>query len=282
MLQVKNLNVRHKKDDRVLLEDFSFVLNPGDKCALIGEEGNGKSTLLKILAEPEAAEEYVEYSGEIVKNGEQIGYLPQELREEAKKQTIYEYLSQSMFFFDLTPKEAATLGKELGFPAERFYSDEKLSVLSGGEKIKVQLLRILIDKPTILLLDEPSNDLDIETLEWLEKFLNESVIPVLYISHDETLLERTANKIIHMEQLRRKQKPRYTVVPCGYREYVKNRAAAFEKQETLARKERAEYEKQQEKFRQIQQKVEHQQNVISRGDPHGGRLLKKRDRKSVV
>lgn len=275
MLQVKKLNVRHKKDDRVLLEDFSFVLNPGDKCALIGEEGNGKSTLLKILAEPETVEEYAEYSGEIVMSGEQPGYLPQELSEEAKEQTIYEYLSQSIFFFDLTPKEVAVLGNELGFPAERFYSDEKLSVLSGGEKIKVQMIRLLMDKPTVLLLDEPSNDLDIETLEWLESFLNESVIPVLYISHDETLLERTANKIIHMEQLRKKQKPRYTVVQCGYREYVKNRAAAFEKQETLARKERAEYEKQQEKFRQIQQKVEHQQNVISRGDPHGGRLLKK-------
>lgn len=275
MLQVKKLNVRHKKDDRVLLEDFSFVLNPGDKCALIGEEGNGKSTLLKILAEPEAVEEYAEYRGEIVMSGEKPGYLPQELSQDAKEQTIYEYLSQSIFFFDLTPKEVAALGNELGFPAERFYSDEKLSVLSGGEKIKVQMIRILMDKPTVLLLDEPSNDLDIETLEWLETFLNESVIPVLYISHDETLLERTANKIIHMEQLRKKQKPRYTVVQCGYREYVKNRAAAFEKQESLARKERAEYEKQQEKFRQIQQKVEHQQNVISRGDPHGARLLKK-------
>lgn len=275
MLQIKKLNIRHKKDDRVLLEDFNFVLNPGDKCALIGEEGNGKSTLLKVIAEPDAVEEYVEYSGEIIRNGEQLGYLPQELRTEDKERTIYEYLSQSIFFFDLTPRELAAIGKNLGFPMERFYSDEKLSVLSGGEKIKVQMIRILMDKPTMLLLDEPSNDLDIETLEWLEKFLNESAIPVLYISHDETLLERTANKIIHMEQLRRKQKPRYTVVQCGYREYVKNRAAAFDKQETLARKERAEYEKQQEKFRQIQQKVEHQQNVISRGDPHGGRLLKK-------
>jgi len=80
---------------------------------------------------------------------------------------------------------------------------------------------------------------------------------------------------VHLEQIKRKMDSRATVIKSTYRDYVNNRAAGLVKQEQLARKERSEYQKQQEKFRQIQQKVEHQQNVISRQDPAGGRLLKK-------
>mgnify|MGYP005801863567 FL=1 len=75
MLQVRNLNVTMKKDLRDLLRDFTFALNPGDKAAIIGEEGNGKSTLLKLLYDPTLVEEYVEYSGAIQKEGMVLGYL---------------------------------------------------------------------------------------------------------------------------------------------------------------------------------------------------------------
>jgi len=139
----------------------------------------------------------------------------------------------------------------------------------------LQLARLMLLQPDVLLLDEPSNDLDIESLRWLENFINGAKIPVLYISHDETLLENTANKIVHLEQLKRKQECKYTVEKAGYRDYVERRISGLAHQEQVAKKERAEYEKQQEKFRQIQQKVEHAQNVISRQDPSGGRLLKK-------
>ena len=100
--------------------------------------------------------------------------------------------------------------------------------------------------------------------------------PVLFISHDEVLLENTANVIIHMEQLRRKTLPRWTVARMGYRQYVEERLQKFAHQEQLAKKEREEERKQQERFQKIQQKVEHQLNAISRQDPHGGRLLKKK------
>ena len=66
------------------------------------------------------------------------------------------------------------------------------------------LIKILINEPDILLLDEPTNDLDLNTLKWLENFINSSKLPILFISHDETLLENTANGIIHLEQIRRK------------------------------------------------------------------------------
>ena len=275
MLQIKHLTVRHKKDYRVLLEDFNLCVNPGDKCALIGEEGNGKSTLLSLICAPDMAEDYVEYEGEISRTGERFGYLPQELPESLCRHTIYEYLTASDSFYDKSPRELAQLCAKLGFPPERLYSQEPLGILSGGEKIKIQLIRLMIEEPTMLLLDEPSNDLDIETLVWLEDLIQNSPVPVLYISHDETLLERTANRIIHIEQLRRKTTPRCSVVYADYPGYIANRSLQFDKQAQEAKNERRAYDKQLEKFRQIQQKVEHQQNVVSRQNPHGAALLKK-------
>ena len=133
----------------------------------------------------------------------------------------------------------------------------------------------MMAQPEVLLLDEPSNDLDMETVYWLENFIKSCEKPILYISHDEVLLENTANKIIHLEQVKRKQQSRSTVIKSNYKDYVSRRSRSFAHQEQVARKERSEYQKQQEKFRKIQQKVEHQQNAISRQDPHGGALLKK-------
>ena len=275
MLQVKKLTITHKKDNRVLLDKFSFVLNDGDKAAIIGEEGNGKSTLLKLIYDESLVDDYIEYTGEIIRNNNCIGYLAQELSGREKEESIYEFMCSLPLFFELTPQELSDAGRKLKLPVELFYSEQKMGELSGGEKIKIQLAKLMLMRPDVLLLDEPSNDLDMESIRWLEDFINDCGLPVLYISHDETLLENTANKIIHLEQLKRKQEAKYTVEKLNYRDYVDNRANGLMRQEQLARKERAEYEKQQEKFRQIQQKVEHQQNVITRQDPEGGRLLKK-------
>lgn len=276
MLQVKNLTITHRGDDRELLSDFSMVLGDKDKAALIGEEGNGKSTLLKLLYDETLVEDYVEYSGEIIRNGARIGYLAQELAPENRGLSIYEFCAGSAAFYDLTPKELSGIAARLMLPADFFYGDRPVGQLSGGEKVKLQLARILMEQPDMLFLDEPSNDIDLDTLAWLEGFIQKAKVPVLYISHDETLLERTANKIIHIEQIRRKTKSRYTVAAIGYAEYISRRESSLIRQEQVARKERDEYEKQQERFRQIQQKVEHQQNAISRQNPHGGRLLKKK------
>ena len=275
MLQVKNLTITHKKDNRVLLDKFNLVLNDGDKCAIIGEEGNGKSTLLKLIFNEEMVDNYVDFTGDIIRNNSHIGYLAQELTGEEKAQTIYEFMCELPLFFELTPQELAEAARKLKLTVDLFYSEQKMGELSGGEKIKLQLARLMLMCPDVLLLDEPSNDLDIASLHWLEEFINEVKIPVLYISHDETLLENTANKIVHLEQLKRKQECKYTVEKAGYRDYVNRRSSGLAHQEQVARKERADYEKQQEKFRQIQQKVEHAQNAISRQDPAGGRLLKK-------
>lgn len=154
-------------------------------------------------------------------------------------------------------------------PADFFYSDQLCGTLSGGEKVKLQIAALQMGSPDIYLLDEPSNDIDIETLEWLEHFINSCGKPVLFVSHDETLIENTANVIIHLEQIMRKTRPRHTIVRMPYRKYISSREAAFERQEQLAQNERREYRKQMERFRQIEQRVEAMQNGISRQDPHG-------------
>ncbi len=276
MLQIKNLTITHKKDLKELLTDFSFTLNPGDKAVIIGEEGNGKSTLLKLIYDENLVSSYADFSGEIIKGNLVPGYLAQEMDAYAAQQTVYEFLSALPAFFDHTPKELAAIARSLGFSLELFYSDQKTGTLSGGEKVKLQLAKILMQKPDLLLLDEPSNDIDIETLAWLEEFILKSDIPVLYVSHDETLIERTANVIIHLEQIRRKTVSRWTVQKTAYAQYIRERTAKLAHQEQMARKEQSDYEKQQERFLKIQSKVEHRQNTISRGDPHGGQLLKKK------
>lgn len=276
MLQIRDLQITMKKDLRALVEGLTFSLNPGDKMAVIGEEGNGKSTLLKLLVDEGLVEGYAQWEGHIQKDGMALGYLSQEMPEEDKAKTVYEKCAESEGFLQASPKELAQLGRELGIAPEGFYSSQQLGALSGGEKVKLRMALLALERPDCYLLDEPSNDLDVETLEWLEQFIRQCPQPVVYISHDETLLENTANVILHMEQLRRKTLPRHTVARMGYAQYVAERLHSLQKQGQVAKKERQEEKKQQERFRQLYQKVEHQQNAISRQDPHGGRLLKKK------
>lgn len=277
MLQIRNLNIIHKKDLRTIIENFNFVLNPGDKVVLIGEEGNGKSTLLKWIYCPESIENYVEAEGERICNGEKFGYLPQELPVEDRGRTVYEFLCGEEMFWEQEPKELAELARNLHFPTDFFYSDQQMGTLSGGEKVKVQMARILMGKPTILLLDEPSNDIDIETLEWLEEWINKAAQPVLFISHDETLIERTANAVIHLEQVRRKTQSRYTVARMPYTRYIEERRASFKRQETLALNDRREKKIRDEKLRRIEQSVASKLDNISKAERDGpGRLLKKK------
>ena len=153
MLQVKNLTITHLKDNRVLLDNLSLTINPGDKAAIIGEEGNGKSTLLKLIYDENMVEDYIEYSGEIIRNNLQIGYLAQELPEREKELSVYEFMCEMPLFFEVSPKELSEVARFLQIPAETFYEEQKTGQLSGGEKIKVQLARMILNKPDILLLD---------------------------------------------------------------------------------------------------------------------------------
>lgn len=275
MLQVNHLTLVHKKDLRTLVQDLSFVCNEGDKVAIIGEEGNGKSTLLQWIYDNERIESYCQWTGE-VSGASSAGYLAQQLSEEEKGLSVYEFCMRSENFLELSYGELSDISRQLSFPAEEYYSERPVSTLSGGERIKLQLSRLLFDGPSVLLLDEPSSDIDLSTLRWLEAFISGFPGIVIYISHDEVLMEKTATAILHVEHPREGKPPRCTFSRVDYRTYVERRLAGISDQERRARKEKAEYDEKMERYRRIQQSVEHAQNVVSRQDPSTGRLLKKK------
>ena len=273
MLEIKNLSVYHNKDLTPLISDLSFTLRPGERAALIGEEGNGKSTLLRLLAGQDVP--YVTCEGQVLVTGAR-GYLPQELPAQEREKSAYEYFADSPVFFDQTPRELAALARELSLPQDVFYSGQPLASFSGGERVKLQMARILMEKPSLLLLDEPTNDLDLAAVRWLADFLCRCELPAVFVSHDEALLERAANVIILLERLRRRQVPRASVWRMDYKTFVRTRASGMAHQEQVARKEREEIDAKLRRFEDIRRRVEHDQNAISRRDPGGGRLLKKK------
>lgn len=153
MLQIKNLSIMHKKDFRIILRDFSCTFNQGDKVVIIGEEGNGKSTLLRWLCDPMLISAYAEAVGERIIGTERIAFLPQELSKEDMQKSVYEFFSEEPSFFEKTPKELGKMASDFSVSQEVFFSDEIMRTLSGGEKVKVQMMRLLMSNPSVLLLD---------------------------------------------------------------------------------------------------------------------------------
>ncbi len=275
MLILRNVTIRSRKDDRLLVDDLSFTLHAGERAALIGEEGNGKSTLLKWIFDPKMVEGYADASGQRVVDGK-LGYLPQELPGEDTDLPVCAYLEGACGYYTLSLREVNDVAQRLGLSPALFDETRPMSTLSGGERVKVQLAALLLSRCDILLLDEPSNDLDIETLEWLSGFMNAFPGAVLYISHDEVLLEETADTIVHLEQVRRKTICRCTVSREGYRAYMDQRARQFAHQEQVARFEKADFQKKKDRYLSIYNAVEHAQESLTRQDPSTGRLLKKK------
>lgn len=269
MIEIKNLSI--KVNDRYLVKNLSLNLNKNDKLAIIGEEGNGKSTLLKCIINDCS---YAEITGTINLNNNKIGYLEQHITEEYKDQKVFDYLfiSDNDYYNKIN-----NLYKNLTIlNIKDDILNKRINILSGGEKIKVAILKLLLDDNDVLLLDEPTNDLDIETLIWLENFINKIDKPIIYISHDETLLSKTANMILHIESLKKKTECKHTLLRIKYDEYVDLRLRTIFHQTQVHNFEKKELEKREEKLKWQKQRVEFEQNNISRSDPHGGRLLKKK------
>lgn len=282
MLDVRGLTIVIAQSGRTLIDNLSFSLNDGEKLAIIGEEGNGKSTIAKAIACPEQIRSYANISGQVTMGGNVLGYLEQILDKNWYNQEVYRYflkdnpLDEDDYERYENFGEIDRIASSIGLKSELIDSDQKIGQLSGGEKVKLQLVKLLLKKPDVLILDEPTNDLDIETLEWLEKFIKGFNKPIIYISHDEELLEKTATAILHVEQLKKKTQNKCTFVHMGYRDYIKKRMGDIEKQTQVALNERAQDAQQMERWRQIYNRVDHELNTISRKDPHGARLLKKK------
>lgn len=269
MLEIKDLSI--SINGRYLIKNLNLILNNGDKLAIIGEEGNGKSTLLKSIL---GICEYTEIIGNINFKGNRIGYLEQSISDDKLDKKVYDFLfvSENDYYdkFNNLYKylDLINLSDEI--------LKQKINTLSGGEKVKIGILKLLLNEYDVLFLDEPTNDLDIEALEWLEEFINTTDKPIVYVSHDETLLANTANMILHIEQITKKTDCRHTLLKIDYDTYVEQRLRRLEHQTQIAKSEKREFNKHQEKLQRIMQKVEYQQNTISRSDPHGAKVLKKK------
>ncbi len=269
MLEIKDLNI--SINGRDLIRGLNLVLNPGDKLAVIGEEGNGKSTLLKAIL---GLCDYAQVSGQINTKGCRIGYLEQSVNENDLRKTVYDFLfNDENDYYD-------KIGELYRYLDSFHLSDEmleqKMETLSGGEKVKVSILKLLLNENDVLFLDEPTNDLDIETLEWLEQFINQTEQPILFVSHDETLLSNTANMILHLEQIMKKTDCRHTLMKIDYDSYVDQRIRKLDHQTQIAKSDKRKFNAQQERLQRIMQKVDYQQSTISRQDPHGAKVLKKK------
>lgn len=187
LLQVKNIGKAF--GPRALFSEASFAVNADEKIGVIGPNGAGKTTLFKILIGSESAD-----SGEITRaSGLRIGYLAQEDRF-SPGQTIADYLGTQ----DRTPLwDLKRMAPAMGLKESDF--DRTLLSLSGGYRMRAKLLHLIGSQPDLMLLDEPTNYLDLETLVVVERFLQSTHHAFLLISHDREFLRRTTDHILEIE-----------------------------------------------------------------------------------
>ena len=257
MLEIRDLTIRLIEDDRIILKDFDFTLNDGDKVGLIGEEGNGKSILLKSIVNIDDIKNYCDISGNIYLRNEIVGYLPQSLEEEYFDLTANEYLFSQVDIELVDYNEFYKYLADFNISSDILSNDIKMRELSGGEKIKFILLCQMLKEPSIFLFDEPSNDLDYESLSWLESFMKYLEIPYIFVSHDTNLLSNIANRIIHLEQVRRRSEAKHTVSNNTYDEYIRKRQNFIDSETDRAYKEREEFDKKLARYKRVHDSVEH-------------------------
>jgi ATPase subunit of ABC transporter with duplicated ATPase domains len=183
LITAKNLSKSY--GTQTVLTDISFSLEKGQKIALVGANGTGKTTLLRILAGLESSD-----SGELnTPQDVQIGYLPQENRFN-DTQTIASFLAH----VSETDKQHLHILLQ-GFGLTDLDVETEANTLSSGQRSKLVLVHLLLKKVSVLLLDEPTNNIDLPALIWLEDFLKKSDIACIVVSHDRRFLDAIADKI---------------------------------------------------------------------------------------
>ncbi|UCC65516.1 MAG: ABC-F family ATP-binding cassette domain-containing protein [Anaerolineae bacterium] len=234
MLQVSNLSKTYGDD--VILENVSFVVNAGDRVGLVGPNGCGKTTLLRIIVGQEKPDQ-----GSVRLSPAHVtaGYLAQSLEFETGA-TVGDVMRQAVKGLReaecrveaLAQEMAVALGDELsrlmdeyaaalarleaaggyamshevdavlaGLGLDAVAQSTPVAILSGGQKTRLGLARLLLTQPQLLLFDEPTNHLDIEALEWLERFLVRYDGAVVIVSHDRTFLDRTVQAVLELDPL---------------------------------------------------------------------------------
>lgn len=272
-----------------ILEDISFNVENGDKIGVVGLNGTGKTTLFNILAgemSKDSGEIYIQKDTKIgylkqntsiesestvfdetltifeslIEMEKDLRNLEDKIAKEGKEngpserldQVMAEYSNLSEKFTELNgygyKSEIRGVLKGLGFEDDEL--DKSVNVLSGGQKSRLLLAKLLLQKPDLLFLDEPTNHLDIASIDWLEKFLKEYEGATLIISHDRYFLDRVVNRIFHMERMGLKS------YNTNYTDFMSRRKTDLELQERH--------------FENQQKEVKRQKEIIARFKAYGG------------
>ena len=192
-IEVNNVS---KSYDKVIIKDFSMNLENDARIGIIGKNGSGKTTLLKLITKQSEPDSGSVVIGETVK----IGYFSQENEKLPLEKRVYDFLKEKgevIETVDGTLSITQILEKFLFFKESQY---AYISKLSGGERRRLYLLSILVTSPNVLILDEPTNDLDIETLEALEEYLNIFKGAVITVSHDRYFLDKVVDMIYLVDE----------------------------------------------------------------------------------
>ena len=270
MIQIHKLTITHNKDLRNLVSDLTMAIRKGEKVAIIGEEGNGKSTLLQALMGKRPLDFTI--SGQIHSDFGSYSYIPQSLPADLKTLSLHDYFFSGRD--DLDYSLIYRFAEELQFDSDRFASQQLIGSLSGGEALKVQLIHELSKTFEILFLDEPSNDLDLDTVLWLKKQIQRIKETVIFISHDEDFLSQTANTIVHLRLVKHRKEAETLVEHLDYDCYSQQSRDHFIKQSQQAANEQRVHEKTMEKNRRVKQQVENA--LRNTKNSTEGRLLAKK------
>ena len=184
-------NISKSYGDRKLFHDFSYLMGKTDRIGIIGENGCGKSTLLKCLIGEILPDEGSVEIGQTV----QIGYFGQENDLPDDKQRVIDYIKDTAEYVRTADglTSASNMCNQFLFDPEMQFS--QVGKLSGGEKRRLCLLKVLMESPNVLILDEPTNDLDIQTLQILEDYLDHFAGVIIVVSHDRYFLDRVVTRI---------------------------------------------------------------------------------------
>lgn len=216
MLIAKNLSFDHDGEELFREVDISLDSKAKKRIAIVGKNGSGKSTLLKLLAgnlQP--------VKGNVSMSGETVEYLKQDINFVESDGTVEAYLTTKLeeewmsYMIDMA-------FEEVGLKEE--VKALKLVDLSGGQKVRIGLVELLLKQPTILLLDEPTNHLDQESIEWLKGFVNNFDGSIAFVSHDRNFINKTANQIWEITPSKKIE-----IYNCDYDQFLIERFQRYEK-----------------------------------------------------
>lgn len=183
-------NVEKKFEQKVIFKDANLTLNYGEKAALIGKNGSGKSTLIKMILGQDT-----NFQGELkLGTSIKIGYISQNIIFEDNEKTVLDYFLEGN---NLSETEARSKLAKYGFRQENAF--KRIGKLSGGEKVRIILMKLIQKDINFLILDEPTNHIDIDTREVLEEALKEYKGTVLFVSHDRFFINAIANRVLNIE-----------------------------------------------------------------------------------